>query len=120
MTQLFPPPAPRGAPRTLAGLFEQGEWWKPANGTWIKIEDMTPGHRHNTAAMLMNKADALAFNVSMAGVWRFAGAPDDVIEEWIREDKERMDNPKEWMRSTVLYRTLTASLRVDANVDDIR
>jgi hypothetical protein len=34
-------------------MFGQREWWLRKTGEWVRIADMSPGHRYNTAAMLM-------------------------------------------------------------------
>jgi hypothetical protein len=34
-------------------MFGQREWWLRKTGEWVRIAEMSAGHRYNTAAMLM-------------------------------------------------------------------
>jgi hypothetical protein len=40
-------------PVTKAEYFDQREWWRQRSGEWIRVSEMAPGHRYNSAAMLM-------------------------------------------------------------------
>lgn len=89
-------------------IYEQGEWWRQKTGEWIRVADMAPSHRANTAAMLLRKATAIAIRRGFAELAVYADAPDDVVDSWLHEDGQRLDDPEAWMRGTALYRALTA------------
>jgi hypothetical protein len=117
VTALFPPPAPKSAPRTFRESIDQGKWWKSNEG-WIKIKDMTPGHRINAARMLLRAAKNIEASYSMSSLYLYVDAPDDVVDSLLDADNRRAANPEAWLRDTRLYRKLTKGLAVDARVED--
>jgi len=121
MSMLFPAPAPPDAPRTITAMFDQGKWWKSANG-WIRIKHMTPAHRANVARGLMRAVDTVAtsyIHVTEIEMMLY-NAPDGVFNS-IMNDLGRIDaDRKAWLRGTKLYRKLTKDLdlKLDMRVDD--
>lgn len=107
-----------GKPVSVTARFDQGEWWRKKTGDWVRIADMSPGHRYNTAAMLMRSAEVHGFHYVMG----FAGTVDAhdggdmaheslerMLDDLIRQtDKD----PRGWLRETSLYKALTAGLSV--------
>lgn len=113
--------APDGKPLTVVAQFDQGEWWRQKSGTWIRIADMAPGHRYNTAAMLMRAAAvhgyryATGFSIEAA---RHDGGEmaHDSLERIADELWESVRNdPAGWLRGTGLYRALTAGLAINGD-----
>lgn len=111
MSLLFPPANPPGVPRTWHAYLNQGEWWKTQADEWVRIADMTPGHRANAAALMQRAAASIEmrYGISMLGL--YANAPDDVIDAFLVEDARRQGDPERWIRSTVLYRALIAEVK---------
>lgn len=101
-------------PVPLTRVYNQGKVWLPAAGQWIRIKDMTPRHRLNSARMLMRQAETRAMQLGFAELCIMRGAPDVVVDDWLREDGERLNDPQKWMRETKLYRALIKGLQVDA------
>jgi hypothetical protein len=110
--------SPDGKPLSVTARFDQGEWWRTRDGRWLRIAEMEPGHRYNTAAMLMRTAPMQAFRYAMG----WAGIADghdggdmahDALER-IADDVSRraVADPRGWLRETALYRALTAGLKV--------
>ena len=102
--------SPEDAPRTIRALFEQGVWWKGADG-WIRVADMHPTHRLNAAALLRRDAGGYAERVNLSELTLMGrlNAPDEVVDDWIREMEWRHKDPEWWMRSTALHRALTST-----------
>lgn len=107
-----------GKPISATARFDQGVWWRKKDDSWVRIADMTPGHRYNTAAMLMRNAAHHAFVYSM-GFSVMVAAHDG--GEMAHDALERMDaeirrqsfcDPAGWLRSTALYKALTAGLTI--------
>lgn len=92
-------------------ILDQGKWWRPKTGEWIRIADMADSHRRNTAAMLLRNATAYELHYSLREL-SFLGedAPDSVGDAMAESQARRMENPHRWMRGTVLYRALIAGL----------
>lgn len=110
-----------GKPGSITTRFGQAEWWLQKSGAWIRIADMAPGHRYNTAAMLMRDAGSLAFKHAMAfsiDVSRHDGGDmaHDVLEG-IAADliQQAAIDPAGWLRSAALYRALTAGLTIQGD-----
>lgn len=107
-----------GKPITVTARFDQGEWWLQKSGAWIRIADMSPGHRYNTAAMLMRAANVHAFKYA----FEFAGVVDrhdggemahDALERLADQINEQtVNDPEGWLRETALYKALTAGLAI--------
>lgn len=124
MSQLFAPEQriPEDAPRGYAGLFRQGKWWKAGDGTWIRVKDMTPSHRANTAVLLLRNASVIADRIgwiefAQMSHWISLGmgemAAEDAEEATFRDDERRTADPEKWLRSTKLYRSLTKVRKSD-------
>lgn len=111
MSLLFPPANPPGVPRTWHAYLNQGEWWKTQADGWVRIADMTPGHRANAAASMQRAAASIEmrYGISMLGL--YANAPDDVLNDALSESEQHQIYPERWIRSTVLYRALIAEVK---------
>lgn len=107
-----------GKPLSLTARFAQGEWWRRKTGEWVRIAEMSPGHRYNTAAMLMRNAPAIAFRHA----WAFGSEAADYDGGEMAHDaleriavgltEQAVNDPSGWLQSTTLYRALTAGLAV--------
>lgn len=110
-----------GKPVAMVARFNQGEWWQRKTGEWVRIADMSPGHRYNTAALLMRAARVHAFRY----VWAFAGEVDahdggdmahEALERMLDEVREQsVNDPAGWLRGTTLYRALTDGLTIQGD-----
>ncbi len=107
-----------GAPRTWGALLDQGKWWRTSGGGWVRIVDMEPRHRLNTARWLLRRASTLADGIGFEELRLFRDAPDDVADGFLAEDEARMADPQRWLTGTVLYRALVEGLRPDAGLND--
>lgn len=94
-------------------MWEQAEWWRMKDGTWIRLADMAPSHRGNTARLLLRTAGAWARRAAHADMILGGDAPDDVVDSFLREAEEREGDPQAWMAGTVLFRALTDGLAGD-------
>jgi hypothetical protein len=103
-----------GKPHGMAERFRQGEWWRTKEGEWVRIADMEASHRANTARFLIRRAAGYAEAMGFSELVGMQGAPDEVVDEWIRDDSRRMDDPEKWMRSTPLYRALTGGIEEES------
>jgi hypothetical protein len=110
--------APGGKPLWITRPFEQGEWWQQRSGEWTRVADMSPGHRYNSAAMLMRGApshagryvDSFAAEVMNHDDGEMAH---DALEQMLDEVMDSaFGDPQGWLRGTALYRALTAGLTV--------
>lgn len=99
-----------GRPTSYRAGFEQGEWWKTKDSGWTRIADMAPSHRLNTARFLERRAGAIAFNLSASELAMMADAPEEVVDEWIHQDDDKVKDPVGWLRGTALYRALIEGL----------
>lgn len=105
-------------PMSITARFSQGEWWRRQTGQWVRIAEMSAGHRYNTAAMLMRGATVHAFRY----VRGFASEVDqhdggemahESLERALDElNEQAIRDPQEWLRGTTLYRALTKGLTV--------
>jgi len=106
-----------GKPVSIRVRFDQGEWWRTKDGTWLRIADMEPSHRGNTARMLLRGAAGHAFRYGMADALEVSAGPWEVPEEvqvdMERNNDERLADPAGWLRSTKLFKALTARLTGD-------
>jgi len=110
----------RAGKRPIVGfVYDQAEWWRQKGGQWIRIADMEPGHRANTAAMLLRNAEGIAWRLGISELTVFRNAPDDVVDSWMQITDQRERDPQRWMRGTALYRALTADLAPDMRTDDV-
>lgn len=110
--------SPEGKPMSVTARFGQGDWWRRLSGEWVRIGDMTPQHRYNTAAILMRGARIHAFRFA----WEFAGevgrhnggemAHDSLERELDHLNEQAFKDPQGWLRETTLYKALTAGLTV--------
>lgn len=103
-------------PKTRRAYFDQGKYWRTADGTWIRVKNMSAAHRANIAAMLIRKAATIVDQIGYAEVmqlahWSSLGmgemAYDSVSADIERADAERTADPEKWMRSTKLFRSLS-------------
>lgn len=99
-----------GRPTSLRASFDQGVWWKTRDDGWTRIADMAPSHRLNTARFLERRAAVLVFRLGASELHAMDGAPDEVIDSWLRQDDAKMADPLGWLRGTALYRALTDGL----------
>jgi hypothetical protein len=114
-------PPPPDAPRSLRELFEQGKWWKGAEG-WIRVKDMTPAHRLNVARLLIRNAADYAEQMAWSTHAALVGlnAPEEVVDDMFREMEERDAEPTAWMCKTKLYRKITKKIKIDASPTNFR
>jgi len=113
--------SPDGKPLSVTARFTQGEWWRTRDGRWLRIAEMSAGHRYNTAAMLMRGAALHAFRYA----WGFADEVDahdggevahSSLERALDEVNEQsINDPLGWLRETSLYKALTAGLTVQGH-----
>jgi len=107
-----------GKPLSVTARFDQGTWWRRLSGEWVRVAEMSPGHRYNTAAMLMRGAPTHAFRYA----WGFASMvadhdggemAHDSLERALDElNAKTIGDPRGWLRETVLYKALTAGLTI--------
>lgn len=95
-------------------LLHQSEWWRPRNGRLVRIADMDPHWRHNTANMLLRTAWHHA-NQEGFVLLKFASGPlgpsgDMAVSALEREVDELYGDPEGWMIHTKLYQALTTGL----------
>lgn len=103
---------------TTVALLHQAAWWRRQTGEWVRVAEMNPGHRYNTAAMLMRSAAVYAAaiadqaRIDADGHDGGDGAQDmlDAIagDAWDRS----FGDPAGALRETALYQALTAGLTV--------
>jgi hypothetical protein len=110
-----------GKPLSVTARFDQGEWWQRKTGEWARIAEMSPGHRYNTAAMLMRNAAGHAFAFAW-GMSIEAGAHDggdmaqDALDDLAAEAHQNaITDPRGWLRGTTLYKALTAGLTIQGD-----
>jgi hypothetical protein len=104
-------------PLSVTARFGQGEWWQRKTGEWTRIADMSPGHRYNTAAMLMRNAARHAFAYAW-GMSIEADAHDggDMAQDALdRLAEDAITDPQGWLRGTTLYKALTAGLTIQGD-----
>lgn len=110
-----------GKPASITARFGQGKWWNKKDGNWIAIADMSPGHRYNSAAMLMRTVHQIALRHAFAFGIEAAqhdggDMAHDSLEQISDELFERANNdPRAWLRSTTLYRALTDGLTIQGD-----
>lgn len=109
----------RGRRPVVGRVYDQGEWWRQKGGEWIRIADMEPRHRANTAAMLLRRAGDIAWRLGISELAVFRDAPDDVVTSWMQTVEDREQDPRRWMTGTALYRALTTGLGPDMRPDDV-
>lgn len=105
-------------PERIDDRLRQGEWWRTKEGEWVRIADMAPSHRINTARMLLRKSAGYAEAMRWAEFGIMHGAPDEVVDSWLNSDDRRTANTTAWMASTALHKALVAGLAVQSGVDD--
>lgn len=107
-------------PERLRERLNQGEWWRTKQGQWLRIADMQPSHRRNTAAMLLRNATAYEFRYDMDELMFLGGNVSEHAEDAIMEAQaRRMENPHRWIRETKLYQALLDGLpKFDGQVPD--
>lgn len=104
----------RPRPATFSWLLHQGEWWHPNGRPMLRITEMDPAWRYNTAAFLLRHARSIADAES----WReitVASTPlgpsgDFACEAFGQEMHQMAEDPEGWLRRTPLYRALTRDL----------
>lgn len=105
-------------PERVDDRLRQGEWWRTKEGEWVRIADMAPSHRINTARMLLRKSAGYAEAMRWAEFGIMHGAPDEVVDSWLNSDDRRTANTTAWIASTALYKALVAGLAVQSGIDD--
>lgn len=105
----------------VGSLFDQAEWWCRRDGSFIRLSEMNPGHRYNTAAMIMRNAarhaHAYSLTFSMMASRHDGG---DMAHEALERQadeiaRQSIYDPQGWVRGTALYRALTAGLLVQGD-----
>jgi hypothetical protein len=104
--------------RSTVDLLHQGNWWRRQNGEWVRIAEMNPGHRYNTAAMLMRNARVYAGMVAdrcLIEASEHDGGNmaqdrlDRIADHAFRQANE---DPADVLRETTLYQALTVGLTI--------
>lgn len=104
-------------------LLDQGEVWYPRPpADAVRIADMDSEWRRNCARMLLRGAAGYALEYGFGEIATLSGPlgphgdePMFAAESAIHHlDEVRTRDPQSWMRTTVLYRALTADLPTDA------
>lgn len=102
--------------------YHQGEWWQQKDETWIRVADMTPRHRGNSARMILRHAAVVSARLKRAErfrLWVEMASPMGPSEiSGIKHDideraRERTQDPQKWMRSTALFKALADGLTGD-------
>lgn len=113
---------PGDKPLSVRERFDQGEWWRMKDGTWIRIADMAPSHRGNTARMLMRRAAHHAFmysfgllrevNIVQSGPLALSGEMSlDAIDRMLDDtERETSEDPHGWLARTTLFKALVDGL----------
>jgi hypothetical protein len=99
-------------------LVHQSEWWRPRDGRLVRIADMDPHWRYNTAALLLRNAQRHAGREASA-VASLASGPlgpsgDAACDAVDHEIKYLCDRSGRWMQGTRLYRALISGLPRDS------
>lgn len=99
-------------------LLDQDEFWEPAVGGPVRLEDMAPRHKRNTLALLERRARSLRCAYDMTTVQYLLGplgpsgdaacdAVDAALEaEWAMGDLE-------WLHSRKLVKRLVVLIAID-------
>lgn len=110
--------------RSTVDLLYQGDWWRRQSGEWVRIAEMNPGHRYNTAAMLMRSAHMYAYAIARdaaldAGSYRGGDMAQESLD-WIADHAARqaIEDPADVLRETTLYQALTAGLTIHGDGTD--
>lgn len=91
---------------TTVALLRQDVWWRRQTGEWVRIAEMSPGHRYNTAALLMRSASTYASHDG-------GGMAQDALEAVEADAVGRaFDDPAGVLRETALYQALIAGLTI--------
>ena len=112
---------PDGKPMSVVARFDQGEWWRTRDGRWLRIAEMSAGHRYNAAAMLMRGAPLHAFRYAGGFAGEVAAhdggemAHDSLERLLDAVNNQAVNDPGGWLRSTALYTALTAGLTVQGD-----
>lgn len=106
---------------TVTAMLGQGEWWRQRSGQWIRVADMSPGHRYNTAAMVLRDAKKYATAIAAEMITYAAGhdggdVAHSVLERMAAEaGYDAICDPQKPIRESVLYRALTVGLTVQVD-----
>lgn len=107
-----------GKPVSVIARFDQRKWWRRQDDSWVRIADMSPGHRYNTAAMLMRNAahHAHVYSWALSGKVAAHDGGDmahDALERMADEvTRQSISDPRGWLRGCAIYQALTAGLTV--------
>lgn len=110
-------PQPKKRP-IVGSVYDQGEWWQQKSGSWVRIAEMSPGHRYNSAAMILRGAGVIGFGYSVGFALEADGHDGgDMAHESLQRAADDLarriaDDPCGWMRETPVYRALTAGLTI--------
>jgi hypothetical protein len=114
-------PKKRAARPITGSAVDQGEWWQQKNGSWIRVDQMSPGHRYNSAAMILRGAETIGFRYSLRALME-AEEHDggDMAHEVLARIADELVHkitkfPREWMMGTPIYRALTAGLTIQGD-----
>lgn len=104
--------------RSTVDLLYQGTWWRRQSGEWVRIAEMNPGHRYNTAAMLMRNAHVYARLIAIQCLDDASehdggdGAQDRLDRIAYHAVRQAAEDPADVLRETTLYQALTAGLTI--------
>lgn len=136
---------PFRASRDLYSLLEQGEVWVPRDKPAVRISDMDPAWRYNTARFLTRNARAYVPSYELGehlSIWgaqarevlgevdgeprygqmvRLAPSPGSMAESVLERELDdasrvRSEDPEAWIETTPLYRALVDGLPDNAGV----
>lgn len=106
---------------TVGDMLRQGKWWRRKNGSWIKVSDMSPGHRYNTAALVMRAAWRYALALAMDAIYSAVSHDGgDMAQDCLDRDAAEaqhyaMHEPQTPIRRSALYRALTDGLAIQGD-----
>jgi hypothetical protein len=106
---------------TASAMLGQGEWWRRKTGEWARIADMSPGHRYNTAALVMRNATGHALAIASEAIFYADthdggdGAQSALDRVASKAQHIALNDPQRAVRESVLYRALTAGLTVQGD-----
>jgi len=100
------------APELLIDLIDQSEKWVDAKGRTHQIADMPTAYIRRVVDFLTARAGEIefAYGVKDALAMDASNAPEDVVNDMLRQQQERALNPIGWLRATPLMQRFKTEL----------